>query len=145
MRSYHHLRVSAFVSDAHALNTQAIKKEAEGEQITAGDATENGEKEAAGAGGDPAAAKAPEGAAAGDAMEQDEEEDEDDDEAGAAMMPVRGPLPPQDGSWASCIRLVDPVEGATVECLELGEVCCLVFSRRGALILFFLVSLPLVR
>lgn len=53
-------------------------------------------------------------------MEQDEEED-DDEEAAAAMMPIRGPLPPQDGSWASCIRLLDPVEGATVECLELGE------------------------
>lgn len=53
-------------------------------------------------------------------MEQDEEE-EDDEESAAAMMPIRGPLPPQDGSWASCIRLLDPVEGATVECLELGE------------------------
>lgn len=54
-------------------------------------------------------------------MEQDGEEEEDDDEAAAAMMPIRGPLPPQDGSWASCVRLLDPVEGATVECLELGE------------------------
>lgn len=53
-------------------------------------------------------------------MEQDEEEEEDE-EAAAAMMPVRGPLPPEDGSWASCIRLLDPVEGATVECLELGK------------------------
>lgn len=53
-------------------------------------------------------------------MEQ-EDDDEEDEETGAAMMPIRGPLPAQDGSWASCIRLLDPVEGATVECLELGE------------------------
>ncbi|CAM9863179.1 unnamed protein product [Hapterophycus canaliculatus] len=36
-------------------------------------------------------------------------------------MPIRGPLPPEDGSWASCIRLLDPVEGVTVECLELVD------------------------
>lgn len=54
----------------------------------------------------------------GDPMEQ--EIDDEEDEA-TALMPVRGPLPPQEGSWASCIRLLDPVEGATVECLELGE------------------------
>lgn len=54
-------------------------------------------------------------------MQEGEEEEEDDDEGAAAMMPIRGPLPPQDGSWASCVRLLDPVEGATVECLELGE------------------------
>lgn len=53
-----------------------------------------------------------------DPMEQDI--DDEDDEA-TALMPVRGPLPPQEGSWASCIRLLDPVEGVTVECLELGE------------------------
>lgn len=52
-------------------------------------------------------------------MEQKDEGE--DDEAGAAMMPIRGPLPSHEGSWASCIRLLDPVEGATVECLELGE------------------------
>lgn len=52
-------------------------------------------------------------------MEQEDEEEED--EAGAAMMPIRGPLPPEEGTWASCVRLLDPVEGATVECLELGE------------------------
>lgn len=56
--------------------------------------------------------------------EQEEEEDEDEAEAEAAMMPVRGPLPAQEGSWASCIRLLDPVEGATVECLELGNMRC---------------------
>lgn len=50
------------------------------------------------------------------------------------MMPIRGPLPPQDGSWASCIRLLDPVEGATVECLELGEgeMRCLLFLSSKA-------------
>ncbi|CAM9809907.1 unnamed protein product [Ectocarpus sp. 8 AP-2014] len=54
-------------------------------------------------------------------QDEEEEEEEDDDEAAAAMMPIRGPLPPQDGSWASCIRLLDPVEGTTVECLELDD------------------------
>ncbi|CAM9692315.1 unnamed protein product [Ectocarpus sp. 13 AM-2016] len=104
---------------------QAVKKEAEeGEKEDpsggdAGDPAENGKQEEASE-GDAAAAG---GAAAGaEAMDQDEEEeDEDDDEAAAAMMPIRGPLPPQDGSWASCIRLLDPVEGTTVECLELDD------------------------
>lgn len=58
-------------------------------------------------------------AGGGDGME-DEEEGEDDAEE-TAVMPVRGPLPPQEGTWASCVRLLDPVEGVTVECLELGE------------------------
>lgn len=99
---------------------QAIKSEAEGQKDAAGGAsrgpTENGDK-AAPAGDAGAPPQEQEGAAA---MEQDEEE-EDEDEAAAAMMPIRGPLPPEDGSWASCIRLLDPVEGVTVECLELGE------------------------
>ncbi|CAM9666346.1 unnamed protein product [Ascophyllum nodosum] len=69
-------------------------------------------------------------------MEQDQDE-EDEDEATAVLMPIRGPLPPQEGSWASCIRLLDPVEGATVECLELGEneaafsVAPVTFHNRG--------------
>lgn len=100
---------------------QTVKSEAEGQKDAAGGAsgpTENGDKAAAGGDGG-AAAQAQEGAAA---MEQDEEEEEEDeDEAAAAMMPIRGPLPPEDGCWASCIRLLDPVEGVTVECLELGE------------------------
>lgn len=77
--------------------------------------------------------KSQEGAAAGDGMEQEgDDEEEDDDESAAVMMPIRGPLPPQDGSWASCIRLLDPVEGATVECLELGEfffIFCFIFGE----------------
>lgn len=112
-----------FVAGVRVRNTQAIK-EAEGEKNAAGDSTENGERET-GAGDGAAAAK--------DAMDQDDEE-EDGEEAGA-MMPVRGPLPPQDGSWASCIRLVNPVEGATVECLELGEAARL-FSYGGVLSYF---------
>lgn len=55
-----------------------------------------------------------------DAMEEEGGEDEED-AAETAVMPVRGPLPPQEGRWASCVRLLDPIEGATVECLELGE------------------------
>lgn len=62
-------------------------------------------------------------------MEQEGEGEDDEEEAGAAMMPIRGPLPPQEGSWASCIRLLDPVEGATVECLELGDLFLLFYSR----------------
>ncbi len=121
---YHDWASSLLRASMYIPNTQAIKKEAEGEKITAGDPAENGEKEAGA--GDGAAA-----AAAKDAMDQDDEE-EGDEEDGAAMMPVRGPLPPQDGSWASCIRLVNPVEGATVECLELGEAARL-FSYGGVL------------
>lgn len=92
---------------------QAIKLAAEGAKgADKGEdgPTENGES----------AAGQEKAVAAGDAMEQEEDEEEED-EAGAAMMPIRGPLPPEEGTWASCVRLLDPVEGATVECLELGE------------------------
>lgn len=54
----------------------------------------------------------------GETMEDGEEGE--DDPAETPVMPIRGPLPPQEGTWASCVRLLDPVEGATVECLELG-------------------------
>lgn len=92
---------------------QAIKLAAEGTKgaVKGEDGpTENGES----------AAGQEKAVAAEDAMEQEDEEEEED-EAGAAMMPIRGPLPPEEGTWASCVRLLDPVEGATVECLELGE------------------------
>lgn len=99
-------------------NAQAIKAEAGDGRDTAGTGAapkENGESAAVAREGDPATKSA----GATDAM--DDEEDEEDEEAGAAMMPIKGPLPPQEGSWASCVRLLDPIEGATVECLELSE------------------------
>ena len=40
---------------------------------------------------------------------------------GAPRVPVCGPTPPADGKWASCVRVVDPVAGRTLELLELGE------------------------
>ncbi|CAB1113081.1 unnamed protein product [Ectocarpus sp. CCAP 1310/34] len=120
----HLVVVEADHNEYNETQGQAVKKEAEeGEKEdpaggVAGDPAENGKQEEPSK-GDAAAAG---GAAAGaEAMDQDEEEEEDDDEAAAAMMPIRGPLPPQDGSWASCIRLLDPVEGTTVECLELDD------------------------
>lgn len=54
-------------------------------------------------------------------MEEEKEEEEEEDGEDTPVMPVRGPLPAHDGGWASCIRLLDPVQGATVECLELGK------------------------
>lgn len=99
-------------------NAQAIKAEAGDGRDTAGTGAapkENGASAAEAREGDPATKSA----GATDAM--DDEEDEEDEEAGAAMMPIKGPLPPLEGSWASCVRLLDPIEGATVECLELSE------------------------
>jgi splicing factor 3B subunit 3 len=46
------------------------------------------------------------------------EEEEDEEEF---RLPVRGPLPPEEGHWASCIRIMDPVSGNTLELLELSE------------------------
>lgn len=48
----------------------------------------------------------------GDAEEEEEEE---------FRLPVRGPLPPEEGRWASCVRLMDPVSGNTLELLELSD------------------------
>ncbi|CAM9302661.1 unnamed protein product [Scytosiphon promiscuus] len=117
----HLVVVEADHNEYNEAQGQAVKSEAEGQKDAAGGAggpIENGDKAAAGSDGG-AAPQTQDGAAA---MEQDEEEEEEDeDEAAAAMMPIRGPLPPEDGCWASCIRLLDPVEGVTVECLELVD------------------------
>jgi splicing factor 3B subunit 3 len=43
-------------------------------------------------------------------------EEEDD---GATVIPVRGPVPPADGKWASCIRVIEPLSGVTKGLLEL--------------------------
>ena len=54
-------------------------------------------------------------------METSEEKgaggEEDEDEG--TIMPVRGPLPPLDGKWASCIRVIEPATGTSREVLEL--------------------------
>lgn len=112
--SYFLQAILILTSEYPGANVQAIKLAAEGAKGAAG--SEGGPTE----NGDSAEGKK-KVTAAGDAMEQEDEEEEEEDEAGAAMMPIRGPLPPEEGTWASCVRLLDPVEGATVECLELGE------------------------
>lgn len=95
-------------------NTQAIKAEVgdgRDSAVSGIAAKENGASAEEAGEADPAKS-----AEATDAME-----DEEDEEPGAAMMPIKGPLPPLEGKWASCVRLLDPIEGATVECLELSE------------------------
>lgn len=47
------------------------------------------------------------------------EEDENDDDG--TVMPVRGPLPPADGKWASCVRVIEPATGTSREVLELSS------------------------
>ena len=65
-----------------------------------------------------------------------EDEDEEEEDADATKTPVRGPMPPVDGKWASCIRVVEPTSGNTLELLELTEneaafsVCTCRFSGR---------------
>jgi len=45
--------------------------------------------------------------------------DGEDDEA--LFVPVRGPVPPQFGKWASCIRIIDPLNGNNKIILELSN------------------------
>ena len=49
------------------------------------------------------------------------EDDDDDEEEDAVKEPLRGPVPPTDGKWASCIRVVEPASETTLELLELSE------------------------
>ena len=76
-------------------------------------------------------------------MEEDEadgeDEDEDEDEEDTSLLQgVRGPMPPTEGKWASCIRIVDPKAEETLELVELdnGEAAislatCVFHSRGG--------------
>lgn len=36
-------------------------------------------------------------------------------------IPIRGPLPPCEGKWASCLRVMEPGTGNILECLELSD------------------------
>lgn len=62
-------------------------------------------------------------------VEKDAEEEE-------VLMPIRGPLPPKEGKWASCLRVIEPGTGNISECLELSEneagfsICLCKFSHR---------------
>ena len=51
-------------------------------------------------------------------MAVDDNEGKDDE---ATVLPLRGPLPPSEGKWASCIRVIEPASGTTVALLELSE------------------------
>jgi hypothetical protein len=53
--------------------------------------------------------------------EEKEEKDEDEEEEEGTIMPVRGPLPPAEGKWASCIRVIEPATGTSREVLELSN------------------------
>ena len=52
------------------------------------------------------------------AMVEGEDQVEEEEEADVEI-PLRGPLPPHTGKWASCIRIIDPVTGITTDVLEL--------------------------
>jgi splicing factor 3B subunit 3 len=47
-----------------------------------------------------------------------EEGEEDEDEI---RIPVRSTIPPMEGHWASCLRIMDPVSGNVLELIELSE------------------------
>jgi splicing factor 3B subunit 3 len=47
----------------------------------------------------------------------------DGDEEGTSL-PVRGPVPPTEGHWASCIRLFNPNSGETVDVADLNNNEC---------------------
>jgi splicing factor 3B subunit 3 len=54
----------------------------------------------------------------GQVKSPEEAEDEDDDEI---RIPVRSTIPPMEGHWASCLRIMDPVSGNVLELIELAE------------------------
>ena len=60
------------------------------------------------------------GGSNGMSIEANEAGEDEDDEEGT-IMPVRGPLPPTDGKWASCIRIIEPATGTSREVLELSN------------------------
>jgi len=74
-----------------------------------------------------------------DGMEVDEEEDEEDKLAKTSS--IRGPVPAEDGSWGSCVRLVDPATTSTLDVLECADgeaalCCCAIqFASRGGEVL----------
>ncbi len=51
------------------------------------------------------------------AKTEEEEEEEEEEE----QLPLQGPVPTTSGTWASCIRLFDPIECRTVSCIDLDE------------------------
>jgi splicing factor 3B subunit 3 len=59
-----------------------------------------------------------EGVAANEQKNEGEGEGEQEEEEGT-VMPVRGPVPGAEGKWASCVRVLDAVTGATKCMLEL--------------------------
>ena len=67
----------------------------------------------------------------------EEGEGEGEGEGGEGETYVRGPLPPVEGKWASCIRIVEARTGETLELVELAlnetalSVCTVAFHDRG--------------
>jgi hypothetical protein len=54
-------------------------------------------------------------------FEDGEVEGEEEAEAEVGETYIRGPVPPVEGKWASCIRVVDSRTGDTMELVELEE------------------------
>jgi len=75
-----------------------------------------------------------------DSKEKSKNDDElnADGETELRTTPIRGPYPPSQGYWSSCVRLVDPSNGCeTLDCIEMGRneaaLCCasVRFHSRG--------------
>lgn len=74
-----------------------------------------------------------------DEKKEDGDDEEDDEENDAArQVPIRGPVPAEQGCWGSCVRLVDPSDGCTtLDCVEMDRneaaLCCasVRFHSRG--------------
>jgi splicing factor 3B subunit 3 len=62
----------------------------------------------------------------------------DEEEQPAVSVPIRGPVPAADGRWGSCIRILQPSTGQTLELLELASneaalsVCTCRFATHAA-------------
>ena len=70
--------------------------------------------------------------------EEDDDEEDEEERKAACATPICGPVPPNQGHWASCVRLLDPTNScATLDVVELAQntaalCCCSVkFHSRG--------------
>lgn len=72
-----------------------------------------------------------------DAMVTDKQDGDQDGEEESTIIPLRGPVPSADGKWASCIRVLEPISGTTLDLLELTNneaafsVCTCKFKAAG--------------
>ena len=61
------------------------------------------------------------GKSANTVVKQEIKTEDEEEEVDEVRIPIRGPIPPMEGKWASCIRIIDPTTGDTKELIELNN------------------------